>query len=500
MELGDRRSYATAFTHGKTPHLGASGYGKTCVDCHGVGTVHHDAATGHQPTCAECHNGTTAKLPPSSHNDGKHTNCATCHVGMNKPTTDCAACHVGNPGSGGPQIAYSNSPACGDAACHGKIANHAGTSITAAPCITCHTEHYATLGTCTKCHTDPQSFHHATATPRPLSDCAGCHNGTIAATPPNHASYGTSCAVCHTGMNKPPSDCLACHDKAQGGVPAVVYTNDLTCGDARCHTMVPSHSGTPIKDVACTTCHTAHYEDSRRLRHLPHRLAELPPRHRDATPLVDCTTCHDGTIVLGQEVPRRAVVRRLSRPGMTQTARARHVPEMPRRPDASAQRRAPLVTARPARSARRPSTPRTRPRPWPAPRATRAHYRDLGTCDSCHGSHAETHHGTATLADTQLKLASRPSIVKAHKKATLKGSLRAAGKALAAQKVLIEARTLKGGTFKKVAVVKTGADGRFSRVVKPRVGTEYRAVWRPTGAYVVQQRPAVDTVKLRVRK
>jgi len=91
-------------------------------------------------------------------------------------------------------------------------------------------------------------------------------------------------------------------------------------------------------------------------------------------------------------------------------------------------------------------------------------------------------------------------VVKAHKKATLKGSLRAAGKALAAQKVLIEARTLKGGTFKKVAVVKTGADGRFSRVVQPRVGTEYRAVWRPAGACVVQQRPAVDTVKLRVRK
>ena len=78
--------------------------------------------------------------------------------------------------------------------------------------------------------------------------------------------------------------------------------------------------------------------------------------------------------------------------------------------------------------------------------------------------------------------------------------MRAGGKALASQKVLIEARRLKGGTFKKVATVKTGADGRFSRVVKPLVGTEYRAVWRPAGAYVAQQRPAVVTVKLRVRK
>ncbi|MCX6371765.1 MAG: hypothetical protein NTX16_01570 [Actinobacteria bacterium] len=76
----------------------------------------------------------------------------------------------------------------------------------------------------------------------------------------------------------------------------------------------------------------------------------------------------------------------------------------------------------------------------------------------------------------------------------------AAGKALAAQKVLIEARPLKGGLFGKVGVAKTGADGRFGRVVRPRVGTEYRAVWRPAGASVVQQRPAVVTVKLRVRK
>ena|GEM_PF-6585450 len=59
---------------------------------------------------------------------------------------------------------------------------------------------------------------------------------------------------------------------------------------------------------------------------------------------------------------------------------------------------------------------------------------------------------------------------------------------------------MKGGSFKKVAVVKTGADGRFSRVVKPRVSTEYRALWRPAVAYVVQQRPAIVTAKLRVRK
>jgi hypothetical protein len=418
---------------------------------------------------------------------------------MNKPTTDCAACHVGNPGSGGPQIAYTNDLACSDAGCHGKVANHAGTPISAAACITCHTEHYATLGACTKCHTDPQSFHHATATARPLSDCAGCHNGTIAATPPNHGSYGTSCATCHTGMNKPPGDCLACHDKAQGGVPAVVYTNDhLTCGDARCHTMVPSHSGTPIKDVACTTCHTAHYEahgacatchtDPRRFHHgVTH-----------ATPLVDCTSCHDGTLVPAKKAHAGlscgACHTGMTKPPVPATCQKCH--------DAQTFGD---VTCTACHSETGTIGKETIHAADPAATVAcatchTAHYRDLGTCDSCHGSHAETHHGTATLADTQLKLAVTPAIVKAHKKATLKGSLRAAGKALAAQKVLIEARPLKGGSFKKVATVRTGADGRFSRGVRPRVGTEYRAVWRPAGASVVQQRPAVVTVKLRVRK
>jgi hypothetical protein len=66
--------------------------------------------------------------------------------------------------------------------------------------------------------------------------------------------------------------------------------------------------------------------------------------------------------------------------------------------------------------------------------------------------------------------------------------------------VLIQARKFKGGVFTKVAVVKTRADGSFSRVVKPRSSTEYRAVWRPTGDYVTQQRPAVITVRLRVRR
>jgi hypothetical protein len=413
---GDNPAYPTAFSHGVTPHLGASGYGKSCVDCHGVGTVHHDAATGHQPTCAECHNGTTAKLPPASHNDGQHTNCSTCHVGMNKPTTDCAACHVGNQGSGGPQIAYTNDLACSAAGCHGKVKNHVGASITGAACTTCHVSHFEALGACTKCHADPQSFHHGTARVTPLADCATCHNGSTAAAPTGHQAYGTQCATCHTGMNRPSGDCAGCHD---GTIASAKQAHaGMSC--TSCHTGMAR----PPVPATCQNCHDAQTFGA-----------------------VTCTTCHSTSGMIGKETIHA------TDPAATVACTTCH----------------------------------------------EKHYEDLGACKTCHGSHAQTHHGTATLADTQLTLVAKPSLIKAHKKATLKGMLLAGGKALASQKVLIQ-RKVKGGSYKKVAVVKTRADGRFSRVVRPRVGTEYRAVWRPAGAYVLQQRPAIVTVKLRVRK
>ena len=110
-----------------------------------------------------------------------------------------------------------------------------------------------------------QSFHHATTTARPLSDCAGCHNGTIAATPPTTRATAHPVPLSH--RDEQAAERLpACHDKAQGGVPAVVYTNDLTCGDARCHSMVPSHSGTPIRRRLHDLSHGA-LRGSRHLRH-----------------------------------------------------------------------------------------------------------------------------------------------------------------------------------------------------------------------------------------
>jgi len=376
---GDNSSYPTAFTHGATPHLGASGYGKTCVDCHGAGNAHHDAAAASVPTCATCHNGSIAAAPTGHAAYG--TQCASCHTGMSIPSGDCATCHVGSKTSGAPQITSTNDLSCGDAACHAKIAKHSGTPISGAACTTCHAAHYESLGACATCHADPQQFHHGTAKATLLAECSGCHDGKTASAKQAHAS--STCATCHTGMAKPPvpATCHNCHD-AQG-----------------------------FGTATCTACHSASGVIGKETIHAT-----------DPAATVACTTCHE------------------------------------------------------------------------------KHYEDLGACSTCHDSHAETHHGTATLADSQLKLAVTPALIEAHKKATLKGSLWGGGKALASQRIVIQARKLKAGVFKNVGVVKTGAGGRFSRVVDPRVGTEYRAVWRAPGASAQVQRPAIVTVELRVRQ
>jgi hypothetical protein len=239
---GEGGSYSTAFSHGSTPHLGASGYGKTCWDCHGSGGAHHDARAETEPVCTDCHNGTLARSPPASHNDGQHTTCTNCHTGMSIPSGDCKSCHVGNPSSGGPQITYTNALTCADATCHGKVKNHVGTPISQAACTSCHTAHYESLGACTKCHADPQTFHHGTAKAIPLNQCATCHNGTVAQAPSGHSTYGVNCTSCHTGMNRPDqNDCASCHVNHPGSAaPQISFSGTKTCADPVCHAKVRS--------------------------------------------------------------------------------------------------------------------------------------------------------------------------------------------------------------------------------------------------------------------
>ena len=501
LEDGDRNDYASSFSHGTSPHLGASGYGKTCTDCHGLsastadqgGSPHHDAAGGHAPSCLECHNGVMA--PAQTGHEGRSSVCSTCHLGMT-PTTDCATCHVGNAGSGGPQITYTNDLPCGDAGCHGRVANHAGTPVSSAPCITCHTEHYATLGTCETCHRDPESFHHGTAVATPLSDCLACHDGTIAARPPGHESFGTQCADCHDGMVKPPSDCLACHSEAQGDVAAVVYTNDLTCGDARCHSMVPVHSGTPIRDVSCTTCHLGHYETLGTCE----TCHTDPPRFHHGTdaavPLADCAGCHDGGIGVAKEAHAgmscTACHDDMTAPPVPATCHTCH--------DAGTFGQGTCTGCHGASGIFGEDQVHSSAPDVVCGSCHVPHYEDVGGCDTCHEAHAAVHHGTATPAATTLTASAKPRRVRRGARVTLRGSLRGAGgAALAAETVLLQRRTSASAPYRTVARLTTRDDGRFSRTLRPRSTTQYRLVWTAAGAAAAQQ-PAVKLLKVRVRR
>jgi hypothetical protein len=258
-----RPSYTTTYAHAAAVHLGASGYGKTCVACHGVSTgpsapgtsPHHDAVDSPAPACADCHDGATASAPGG--HEGRSTDCASCHTGMDRPIGDCAACHVGAAGTTAPQIAYTNALACADSGCHGKVANHAGTPISSAACTTCHAAHYETLGSCQTCHPDPQTLHHGTATARPLADCAGCHDGGVTTAKTSHSTL--ACSACHADMTRPavPAVCSRCHLPKKFGTATCTTCHSLA-GLSRREQI---HNVTPNAGVGCTSCHSGHNAD-----------------------------------------------------------------------------------------------------------------------------------------------------------------------------------------------------------------------------------------------
>ncbi|MGE5228229.1 MAG: hypothetical protein ACM3MJ_00740, partial [Deltaproteobacteria bacterium] len=177
----DEPAYTTSYAHTRSAHLGASGYGKTCVDCHGVSSgatapgasPHHDAVDSPAPACATCHNGTLAAAKTS--HAGAATSCAACHTGHDRPAVpaSCLTCHSSVSHPEARQIAFTNDVSCTNARCHGTTALHTATPALTKTCSTCHTAHYQALGGCQTCHPDPQTFHHGTTTARPLADCAG---------------------------------------------------------------------------------------------------------------------------------------------------------------------------------------------------------------------------------------------------------------------------------------------------------------------------------------
>lgn len=267
--------FVVPFTHGGSPHLGASGFGKTCVDCHAVSTSatdpgnspHHSGVTTPTPACADCHNGTLASAKTS--HDG--VQCASCHDGMNRPATPsvCLRCHT--------TIGYSSSNprTCTDSSCHGPQAVHTATPALTQTCVDCHTAeatgHFTGLGTCTTCHPDLNGYHHGIAKAVPLANCATCHNGTIASAHQNHSTVTPACTVCHgVSMSVPsvPGVCSTCHAPATFGTAVCttchsktgvfkqeqIHNNTLSesalCG--ACHAGYKKHAG----KLQCNACHT----------------------------------------------------------------------------------------------------------------------------------------------------------------------------------------------------------------------------------------------------
>jgi hypothetical protein len=491
---GENHSYSVAFSHGDSPHLGASGYGKTCVDCHGKGGAHHDARAAATPTCATCHNGTFAKLPPSSHNDGQHADCAKCHDGMSLPS--CAGCHVGNPTSSAPQITFSNSQSCDSASCHGKVKNHVSTPIGKAACTTCHASHFESLGACTKCHADPQAFHHGTAKAIPLNACSRCHDGSIAAAPSNHGAYGTNCATCHTGMNRPAQQCASCHvGNSSSGAPQVTYSKDLSCGAASCHAKVVPHSGTPVANATCATCHAAHYETLGTCATCHGDPVKYHHGSAKAPGPTDCTSCHDGSIAAAK----------VAHAGLKCTAchEGMKVPPVPATCQSCHEAKTfggASCTSCHAKDGFIGKETVHASNPGATVACTtchQPHYQDLGVCATCHGSHAQTHHSTATLSDATLTLSSTPARVVKGKQMRVRGTL--AGTApLVGQEVLLQSRTSSSAAFVTVATAKTGAKGAFAKALTLQKRTEFRAVWRAPGGAALTYRPAVTLLSVKV--
>ncbi len=228
-------------------------------------------------------------------------------------------------------------------------------------------------------------------------------------------------------MKRPsvPGVCVTCHD--------VGTTTPTSCLASGCHTSTQLHASGPAGGVDCTVCHsTTHFKE----------IASCTTCHPDrvgyhhkgvkTTPLADCGSCHDGKIASAKK----------AHAGLTCAKCHTGWPDRRYPPPArTATTRRAFGTAACTTCHSKTGMIGKETVHATDPAATvscttchKKHYEGLGACDTCHAGHAETHHGTATLADTQLKLAARPAKIRAHKKATLKGSLRAGGQALAAQR------------------------------------------------------------------
>ena len=82
------------------------------------------------------------------------------------------------------------------------------------------------------------------------------------------------------------------------------------------------------------------------------------------------------------------------------------------------------------------------------------------------------------------------------------GTLTGTAGPLAAQTVLLQARTLKGksSAFKTVSTLTTGADGKYAGALRVGASTQYRVVFKAAGDAGLTQQPAVELARVRVTR
>ncbi len=302
-------------------------------------------------------------------------------------------------------------------------------------------------------------------------------------------------------MDRPSGDCAACHVGAIGtAAPQIAYANSIACADAGCHGRVTNHNGTPIGAVACTTCHTAHYETLGACETCHPSPQVFHHGTAAARPLGDCAGCHDGGIATA-ETSHSALACSVCHAGM----------ERPAVPAACSQchlaKKFGTATCTTCHSlgglTGREQVHNATPKAGLTCTGCHAgHNADLGACLTCHGLVPEAHHGVAVVTSSQLTLQASQVSVIAGSSAVLRGTLKdAGGAALSGAQVLLQERRAGAAGFTDVTTQTTGADGGFSQPLQPIASAEYRAVYRGASSSaltVTVQRPAIATAAIAV--
>jgi len=269
----------------------AGHYATGCESCHTYGTGSWGPGTGHAAVtsaCSTCHPAKSHTIAGSTITSGSMfagVDCSTCHqssvtagfanwlgapgAGFHSGITGaCTNCHAPSTIPAYPAGHYTS----GCEKCHGynngSWKSSAGHTAVTSGCLTCHSAHSHTLagtsiiaGTvfagsdCSTCHQPsvtvgftnwlgaPGGGFHSGIT----GACTNCHTpSTIPAYPAGH--YTTGCESCH-GYNNGSWKSSAGH--------AAVTSACSTCHPAKAHTIAASSitAGTMFAGVDCSTCH-----------------------------------------------------------------------------------------------------------------------------------------------------------------------------------------------------------------------------------------------------